>query len=146
MLLLWPASTCMVKLFLTWIHTRTEGSLNCWSVLHVTAYILTWTTHIIHTQHLPLSLCLSLLVAGEKGTVFALEELLATVAVPVVPTQALHVPGAELAELASEDTVWSIVSHCWATRCWAGRHLTAGGQLVMTKLLTNVRWLQVRWV
>ena len=54
----------------------------------------------------------SLLVAGEEGTVFALEELLATVAVPVVPTQTLHVPRAELAELAREDAVWSIISHC----------------------------------
>lgn len=53
-----------------------------------------------------------ILVAGEKGTVFALEELLATMAVPVVPTQALHVSRAELTELTSEDAVWSIVSHC----------------------------------
>lgn len=52
----------------------------------------------------------SLLVAGEKGTVFALEELLAAMAVPVVPTQALHVPRAELAELASEDAVRSMIS------------------------------------
>ena len=51
-----------------------------------------------------------LLVAGEEGTVFALEELLATVAVPVVPAKALHVSGAELTELAGEDTVWSAVS------------------------------------
>ena len=65
----------------------------------------------------PSTRMVSLLVAGEKGTVFALEELLATVAVPIVPAQALHVSRAELAELASEDAVWSIVSHCRATRC-----------------------------
>lgn len=49
------------------------------------------------------------LAAGEKGAVFALEELLAAVAVPVVPPQTLHVSGAELAELACEQ----------ATRCGA---------------------------
>lgn len=95
----------------------------------------------IHIQQR--SLRLSLLVAGEKGALFALEELLSAVAVPVVPTQALHVSRAELTELTSEDAVRSIVSYRRATRCWAGRHLTAGGQLVMAELLTDVRWLQV---
>lgn len=46
-----------------------------------------------------------LLAAGEEGAVFALEELFATVAVPVVSPQALHVSGTELAELASENAV-----------------------------------------
>lgn len=81
-------------------------------------YVCSIFSHIIIMQ---LSLfsyfSLSLLVAGEKGTLFALEELLPAMAVPVVPTQALHVSGAELTELTSEDAVWSIVSHCRATRC-----------------------------
>lgn len=52
-----------------------------------------------------------LLAAGEEGAVFALEELFAAMAVPVVPAQALHVSGAELAELASENAVRAAVSH-----------------------------------
>lgn len=35
--------------------------------------------------------CLFLLVAGEEGTVLALEELLSPVAIAVVPAQTLHV-------------------------------------------------------
>ena len=53
-----------------------------------------------------------LLVAGEKGAVFAFEELLATVAVPVVPTQTLHVSRAELTELTCEDAIWTTVRRC----------------------------------
>jgi len=80
----------------------------------------------------------SLLVAGEEGTVFALEELLAAVPVPVVPTQALHVPRAELTELTGERAVQTTL-----TQHRARGHLTAGRQLVMTKLLTNISRLQV---
>lgn len=58
--------------------------------------------------------------------------------VPVVAPEALHVTRAELAELTSEDAVRSIVHHCRATGRRAGRHLTAGRQLVMTELLTNI--------
>lgn len=86
------------------------------------------------------------LVAGEEGAVFALEELLATVTVPVVAAEALHVARAELTELTGEDAVWSIVWHRQATGRRAGRHLTAGRQLVMTELLTNISRLQVRWI
>lgn len=86
---------------------------------------------------------LVLLVAGEEGTLFALEELLATVAVPVVPAQALHVPGAELTELTSQDAFRANVNQRRAIERQARRYLTAGGQLVMTKLLTNVCWLHV---
>lgn len=59
-------------------------------------------------------------------------------AIPVVAAQALHVSGAELTELTGEDAVRG------ATRCRARGHVTAGGQLIMTELLTNVCWLQVR--
>lgn len=48
---------------------------------------------------------LSSLVAREEGALLALEELLAAVAVPVVPPQALHVARAELAELAGQHAV-----------------------------------------
>ncbi|TNN83249.1 hypothetical protein EYF80_006582 [Liparis tanakae] len=76
---------------------------------------------------------------GEEGTVFALEELLAAVPVPVVPTQALHVPRAELTELAGERAVRTALA-----QQRAGGHVTAGRQLVMTKLLTNISRLQER--
>lgn len=54
---------------------------------------------------------MNILVAGEKGAVLALEELLPPMAVPIVPTQTLHVTGAELAELTGEDAVWARVCH-----------------------------------
>lgn len=79
------------------------------------------------------------LVAGEKGAVFALEELLAIVAVPVVPTQTLHVSGAKFAELTGEDDFWTAVAAGQTTRFGDGRHWTAGGQLVLTELL--IGWI-----
>lgn len=62
---------------------------------------------------------ISLLAAGEEGAVFALEELFAPVAVPVVPAQALHVSGTELAELTSENSVRPAVGHQRGARCHA---------------------------
>ena len=53
-----------------------------------------------------------LLVAGEEGAVFALEELLASVAVAVVAAEALHVSRAELTELTGEDGVGPTVGRC----------------------------------
>lgn len=85
-----------------------------------------------------------LLAAGEKGAVLALEELFATVAVPVVAAQALHVPRTELAEFTSENAVQSAVSHQRAAGCQARRHVHAGGELVMTELHAHVCWLQIR--
>lgn len=60
-----------------------------------------------------------LLAAGEEGAVFALEELFATVAVPVVSAQALHVSGTELAELTSENAVRPAVGHQRGAGCHA---------------------------
>lgn len=80
-------------------------------------YVCSIFSQIIIMQLSRFLISLFLLVAGEKGTLFTLEELLPSVAVPVVPTQALHVSRAELTELTSEDAVWSIVSYCRATRC-----------------------------
>ena len=60
-----------------------------------------------------------LLVAGEEGAVFALEELLAPMAVPVVTAEALHVARAELAELTGEDGIGPTVAHHRrASVCW----------------------------
>lgn len=59
------------------------------------------------------------LAAGEEGAVFALEELFATVAVPVVSAQALHVSGTELAELTSENAVRPAVGHQRGAGCHA---------------------------
>lgn len=83
------------------------------------------------------------LVTGEEGAVLAFEELLASMTVPVVTTQALNVSGVELAVFTRVDAFWTLVTPCRNTWCCAGRHLTAGGQLVLTELLTNVRWLQI---
>lgn len=64
-------------------------------------------------------------------------------AVPVVPAQALHVSRAELAELTSENAVQSAVSHQRAAGHQARRHVSAGGELVMTELHADVCWLQI---
>lgn len=90
------------------------------------------------------SAAIFLLAAGEKRAVLALEELFATVAVPVVPAQALHVSRTELAELASENAVQPAVSHQRAAGRQAGRDVRAGGELVMTELHAHVCWLQIR--
>ena len=85
-------------------------------------------------------------MAGEVGAVFALEQLLAPVAVSVVPTQALHIARAELTELAGEDpAVMATLGHRGGAG-GAGGHVTAGRQLVMTQLLSHVRRFQIRWV
>lgn len=138
-LLLWPASTCMLKVFLRYIQRHKEG--------HITQVSLNMCEYCTECGKSCIGLCLlsvfavssvSLPVAGEKGTVFALEELLAPVAVSVVPTKALHVSRAKFTELTTEDTVRSDIQHHWARR-----HVTAWGQLVLTELLTNICWLQV---
>ena len=56
-----------------------------------------------------------------------------------MPAKALHVSRGELAELTCEDDV----RRRGAAGFGAGNHQAAGGQLVMTKLLTNIWWLQV---
>lgn len=90
------------------------------------------------------SAAIFLLAAGEKSAVLALEELSATMAVPVVAAQALHVARAELAELTSENAVQSAVRHQRAAGRQARRHVSAGGELVMAELHADVCRLQIR--
>lgn len=95
-----------------------------------------------------------LLVAGEEGAVLALEELLPPVPVPVVSAQTLHVPGAELTELAGEDGVGSgrssgSVGKRRKRRKRRGRRrrnvgLDSRRLLEVTELLLNICWLQIR--
>lgn len=61
-----------------------------------------------------------------------------------MPAQALHVSRTELAELTSEDAVQSAVGHQRAGGRQARRHVSAGGELVMTELHADVCWLQIR--
>lgn len=93
----------MEKLFLRGHKGRNEV-LCCPSLLLLTNF----TSVFIQSAA---SAAVFLLAAGEEGAVFALEELFAAMAVPVVPPQALHVSGAELAELTSENAVRAAVSH-----------------------------------
>lgn len=83
-----------------------------------------------------------LLVAGEEGAVFALEELLPPMAVPVVTAEALHVAGAELTELTGEDGVGPTVAHRRRASVCRCRRLLQG-QLVVIQLLPHVGRLQV---
>lgn len=89
---------------------------------------------------------LSSLVACEEGALLALEELLAAVAVSVVPPQALHVARTELAELAGQHAVAAHVGQRRAAARRAQGRLGARGQLVVAELLTDVLRLQVRRV
>lgn len=94
-----------------------------------------------------------LLVAGEEGAVLAFEELLPAVPVAVVSAQTLHVPGAELAELAGEDGVGPGLRDGSVRRRRrggggrrAGRDvgLDSRRQLEVTQLLLNICRLQIR--
>lgn len=86
---------------------------------------------------------ISLLGAGEEGAVFALEQLLASVSVSVVASQALHVSRTELTELTGQDAVRpGVRARSLGPGGGAGGcHMTTRRHLVVTELPPHVRCL-----